>query len=66
MSLQKVLEQYVKHYVDILFRARKGEVLTHAENLGVAYYRQSAQRVQALIDAPRPAWYDLHFEKKPR
>lgn len=66
MTLQKVLEQYVKHYVRLLFRARKGEVLTHAENLGVAYYRQSAQRVQALIDAPRPEWYDLHFEKKPR
>jgi hypothetical protein len=66
MTLQKVLEQYVQHYVKILFRARKGEVLTHAENLGVAYYRQSAQRVQALIDAPRPAWADLQFTKPTR
>ena len=61
--MKKVLEQYVQHYVRILFKARQGQVLTQAEKKGVAYYRQSAQRVQALIDAPTPEWTYLKFEK---
>jgi hypothetical protein len=62
--LQKVLEKYVRHYVRILFKARKGQLLTPAENKGVAYYRAAAERVQALIDAPTPAWVAVKFEKK--
>jgi hypothetical protein len=38
--------------------------MTQAEKKGVAYYRQSAQRVQALIEAPTPEWVGLQFSKK--
>ena len=70
--MQKVLEQYKEHAFNILFRAKKrgsintnGEsVLTPAQRKGYAYYRAAIQTLQALIDAPRPAWYDLKFEKK--
>ena len=64
--MQKVLEQYVKHYVRLLFKQRGGEVMTHAEKLGVAYYKAAAHRVEALIDAPKPAWYDFKFKAPPR
>lgn len=64
--MEKVLEQYVKHYVRLLFKQRGGAAMTHAEKQGVAYYKAAAQRVQALIDAPRPAWYDFQFEQKTR
>jgi hypothetical protein len=62
--MKRVLEQYVQHYVRILFKPRQGAVMTHAEKMGVAYYKAAAQRVSALIDAPKPAWVDLQFKPK--
>jgi hypothetical protein len=61
--MQKVLQQYVEHYVRILFKRRGGEVMTHGEKKAVAYYKAAAQRIEALIEAPKPAWADLHFTK---
>ena len=63
--MEKVLQQYVKHYTRLLFKRRGGEVMTHAEKQGVAYYKAAAQRVQALIEAPTPEWVALKF-KAPR
>ena len=62
--MEKVLQQYVQHYVRILFKPRQGKTLTHAEKMGVAYYKAATQRVSALIDAPKPAWVDLQFKPK--
>jgi hypothetical protein len=61
--MEKVLQQYVQHYVRILFKPRQGKTLTHAEKMGVAYYKAAAQRVQVLIDAPTPEWVGLQFSK---
>jgi hypothetical protein len=64
--MQKVLQQYVEHYVRILFKPRQGAAMTHAEKLGVAYYKAAAQRIEALINAPTPEWVGLHFIKPRR
>ena len=62
--MEKVLEQYVQHYVRILFKPRQGRTMTNAEKRGVAYYKAAAQRIEALINAPKPAWVDLQFKPK--
>ena len=62
--MKKVLEQYARHYVRIAFKPRQGKVLTNAQKRGIAYYKAAAQRVSALIDAPKPAWVDLQFKSK--
>ena len=62
--MEKVLQQYVQHYVRILFKRRQGKVLTYGEKKAIAYYKAAAQRVSALIDAPKPAWVDLQFKPK--
>jgi hypothetical protein len=63
--MQKVLEQYTKRILRIRHKvhAMKSN-LTHGERQAIAYYTAAANTVQSLIDAPRPAWYDLKFEKK--
>ena len=65
MTLQQVLEQYAKRIIRIKQKAHAMKSnLTHGERQAIAYYTSAAQTVQALIDAPRPAWYDFKFEKK--
>ena len=64
MSLEKVLAQYVKHYIRIAFKPRGGKALTQAQKEGIAYYKAAAARVQALIEAPTPVWVGLQFSKK--
>jgi glucuronate isomerase len=64
--MQKVLQQYVEHYVRILFKRRGGEVMTHGEKKAVAYYKAAAQRIEALINAPTPEWVALKFKASRR
>lgn len=65
MTLEKVLQQYAKHIIRIKQRAHTMKSnLTHGERKAVAYYTAAAQAVQALIEAPTPAWVGLQFEKK--
>lgn len=61
MTLQAVLEQYLDHLMRLVNKPP-----TANRKRGIAYYRATIQTLQALIDAPRPEWYDLHFEKKLR
>jgi len=56
--MKQVLEQYAKH---ILRLANKKP--SHAQNKGIAYYIAAAERVQALIDAPTPAWVGMQVKK---
>jgi hypothetical protein len=70
--MQKILEQYKDHAFNILFLAKKkgqvnaaGEsILTPAQHRGYAYYRAAIHTLQALIDAPTPAWVGVKFSKK--
>src|ERR1035438_962067 len=57
--MEKVLQQYVQHYVRILFKPRQGKAMTHAEKMGVAYYKAASQFRQcalahALTATPQP------------
>ena len=65
--MKQVLEQYAKHIIRInqKVHAMKSN-LNHGERKAIAYYTASAQTVQALIDAPKPVWVDLKFEKSRR
>jgi hypothetical protein len=49
--MKSVLEQYVKH---LLHLANKKP--THARSKGIAYYTAAAERINALMNAPTPAW----------
>jgi hypothetical protein len=60
--MKKVLEQYAKHITRILTKAQGN--LTYAQKKGLAYYTVAAERIQALIDAPTPAW--VHAQSKKR
>ena len=64
--MKKVLVQYQRQVCKIYSRAhnKQQDVLTVAQQKGVAYYCAAFETLQALIDAPRPAWYDFHFDKK--
>jgi hypothetical protein len=68
MTLQQVLDKYAEHISRIHSKAyyKQGGVRTAAQNKGIAYYTAAANTVQSLIDAPRPAWYDLHFTNPKR
>ena len=59
--MHSILEQYAKH---ILRLANKKP--SNARSKGIAYYTAAAERVQALIEAPTPAWVGLKFEKSVR
>ena len=50
MSLQLVLEQYAKHIHRLMRKPA-----SRKRDMGLAYYIASAERVQALMDAPTPA-----------
>ena len=55
--MHTVLEQYAKHMQRLMYKAVNEErPLTHKERLGISYYRAAASAVEALIDAPTPAW----------
>jgi hypothetical protein len=58
MSLQSVLEQYIKHIARL---ANKRPSVNRIK--GLAWYNAAAQRVLALIEAPKPAWVDLQFKR---
>lgn len=63
--MQKVLDQYAKRIIRINHRAHALKShLTHGERRAIAYYTAAAHAVQALIDAPTPAWVGLQFSKK--
>jgi hypothetical protein len=66
--MQKVLAQYAEHISRVYTKAhtKQGGILTEAQKKGIAYYRAAAERVQALIDAPTPAWVLLQFTPKRR
>jgi hypothetical protein len=69
--MKKVLEQYKEHAFRILMKAKKrgdvdpegSSVLTPNERKGYAYYRAAIQTLEALINAPQPAWVGLAFDK---
>jgi hypothetical protein len=58
MSLQSVLEAYIKHIARL---ANKRPSVNRTK--GLAWYNAAAQRVLALIEAPKPAWVDLQFKR---
>jgi hypothetical protein len=66
--MKKVLVQYQRQVCKIYSRAHTKQqgTLTAAQQKGVAYYRAAIQTLQALIDAPKPAWVDLCFTKSTR
>ena len=65
--MNKVLQQYAKHILRINQRAHAMKSnLNHGERKAIAYYTAAAQGVQALIEAPRPAWYDFTFKASRR
>jgi hypothetical protein len=57
-TLKTVLEQYHSH---VLKLAKKKPSVNQRK--GIAYYTASAERVQALIDAPTPQWVGLQFKR---
>ena len=69
-GLEQVLGEYQDHAWRILFNKPKDaegcSILTPAQSKGYAHYRAAIQTVQALIDAPKPIWVDLKFEKSRR
>lgn len=64
--MKNVLAQYAQRITNIYARAaRRGQdELTDAQKKGVAYYTAAAETVQALMDAPTPAWVFLEFKPK--
>jgi hypothetical protein len=64
--MKKVLDRYTEQISKIYSRAQRRQQgkLTAAQQKGIAYYRAAIETVQALIDAPTPAWVFLKFEKK--
>lgn len=63
--MQKVLDHYHKHITRIMCRAAKTKRdMTYNERKGVAFYSAAFHAVQALMDAPTPAWVGLTFAKE--
>ena len=64
--MQQVLDRYIKQISKQLKRRnrRDSNSFTSNEEKAIAIYGRAAQQIKALIDAPRPAWYDFKFEKK--
>jgi flavin reductase (DIM6/NTAB) family NADH-FMN oxidoreductase RutF len=58
MSLQSVLEQYIKHIARL---ANKRPSVNRTK--GLAWYTAAAERVQALLEAETPAWVGLEFKR---
>ncbi len=58
-TLQQVLDQYVRHIVRLTKKAP-----SHARSKGIAYYIAAAERVNALMNAPTPAWVLAQFKKR--
>ena len=61
--MKKVLEQYKDHAQNILHKVSVTQVFTAKQRKGYAYYRAAIESLQALIDAPKPAWVELRFSK---
>lgn len=53
--MKKVLDQYIAHAE----RAKRKGIMS-----AYGYYLAAAERIQALINAPKPAWVDLQFGSK--
>lgn len=63
--MKRILEQYAKHIIRINHKVHDLKSnLTHGERKAIAYYTAAANSVQALIDAPTPAW--VLVKSKPR
>jgi hypothetical protein len=54
--MKKVLDTYARHIARLMQKES-----TAKRRAGIAYYRAAAETVQALIDAPTPAWVGLKF-----
>jgi len=55
--MNKVFDQYVTH-LQRLYKKKPSESV----NKGIAYYTAAAETLEALINAPTPAWVGLKFE----
>jgi uncharacterized protein YutE (UPF0331/DUF86 family) len=64
--MKKVLEQYMDHAQHILNKVAATQVFAAKQRKGYAYYRAAIQTLEALIDAPKPAWYDFKFKASRR
>jgi hypothetical protein len=66
--MKKVMEQYAEHISRIHSKAyyKQHGYLTAAQKRGMSFYTAAIETVQALIDAPKPAWYDFKFKASRR
>jgi len=67
--MQKVFDRYVKQISKQLKRRNRrdqGNSFTSNEEKAIAYYGRVVQQIKALINAPRPAWYDFTFKASRR
>ena len=61
--MKKVLDKYTEQISKICSRAyakQQGQ-LTPAQKRGMSFYTAAIETIQALIDAPTPAWVGLKF-----
>ena len=59
--MKKVMEQYAEHISRIHSKAyyKQHGYLTAAQKRGMSFYTAAIETIQALIDAPTPAWVGL-------
>jgi hypothetical protein len=60
------MDRYIKQVSKQLKRRnrRNSNSFTSNEEKAIAIYGRAVQQIKALINAPRPAWYDFKFDKK--
>jgi hypothetical protein len=58
MKLSETLDQYARHIVRL-----QSKPPSVNRSKGIGYYMASAERVQALLEAPTPNWVYLQFKR---